>query len=71
MDRGNITVICNLSQSERPLPLPAPSQLLLASSSTVHVNEAAAILPSDTVAIVRTNRTSVDDAGENPLSGSD
>ena len=71
MDRGSITVICNLSQSDRTIPLPAPSRLFLASKSEVQMNEAAAILPSDTVAIVRTNRTSADDAGENPHPGSD
>jgi maltooligosyltrehalose trehalohydrolase len=71
MDRGSITVICNLSQSDRTIPLPAPSRLFLTSKSEVQMNEAAAILPSDTVAIVRTNRTSADDAGENPHPGSD
>jgi maltooligosyltrehalose trehalohydrolase len=71
MDRGSIAVICNLGQSERALSLPAPSQLLLASSNAVQLNEAALILPSDTVAIVRTNRKRVDDAGENPHSDSD
>jgi len=71
MDRGSIAVICNLSQSERALPLSAPSQLILASNSAVTVNEAAVILPSDTVAILRTKRTSLDDAAENPHSGSD
>jgi maltooligosyltrehalose trehalohydrolase len=71
MDRGSIAVICNLGQSERALSLPSPSQLLLASSNAVQLNEAALILPSDTVAIVRTNRNRVDDAGENPHSDSD
>jgi maltooligosyltrehalose trehalohydrolase len=71
MDRGSIAVICNLSQSERVLPLCAPSKLLLASCSAVQLSETAVTLPSDTVAIVRTNRNGVDDAGGNHRSGSD
>jgi maltooligosyltrehalose trehalohydrolase len=70
MDRGSISVICNLSQSERSFPLSAPTQLLLASCSAVHVDEGAVTLPSDSVAILRANRT-VGDAGDNPHFGSD
>jgi maltooligosyltrehalose trehalohydrolase len=62
MDRGSIAVICNLSQSIRLFPLPASSQLLLASSGAVQLKDAAVTLPSDTVAILRTSR--IEDSGE-------
>jgi len=71
MDRGSISVICNLSRSERSFPLSTPTQVLLASCSAVHVNEGAVTLPSDTVAILRVNRTTVGDAGDKPHFGSD
>jgi maltooligosyltrehalose trehalohydrolase len=64
MDRGQIAVISNLSQSERSFELSAPSQLLLASRSAAQVNEADVKLPSDTVVILTTNRTALKDSNE-------
>jgi maltooligosyltrehalose trehalohydrolase len=64
MDRGEIAVICNLSQAERSFALSASSQLLLASRSSVQVNEGALKLPSDTVAILTTNPTALKDSNE-------
>ncbi|MGO9434515.1 MAG: malto-oligosyltrehalose trehalohydrolase [Terracidiphilus sp.] len=62
MDRGTISVICNLSQSDRSFPLPASSQLLLASSSSIEMSESTMTLPSDTVAIVKTSSTKLEQA---------
>jgi hypothetical protein len=61
MDRGSIAVLCNLAESEQSLPLSSSSELVLASSNEVRIEDAKITLPSDTVAILRTNRAAGDD----------
>jgi maltooligosyltrehalose trehalohydrolase len=61
MDRGSIAVLCNLAESEQSLPLPSSSELVLASSNDIRIEDAKITLPPDTVAILRTNRAAGDD----------
>ncbi len=51
MRRNGISVLCNLSTEERLLPLSGPAQLLLA-SGTCRLDDVAAVVAPETVAIV-------------------
>ncbi len=61
MDRGSIAVLCNLAESGQSLPLPSSSELVLASSSEIRIEDDKITLPPDTVAILRMNRAAGDD----------
>lgn len=54
VERGSITVLCNLGESVCSFPFAAPGQVLLASDRNASVEGSKLILPSDSVAIVRT-----------------
>ena len=53
LQRGDITVVCNLAETERRLPISADSQMLLASKLAARVENSELILPPNSVAIVR------------------
>ena len=52
--RGAITVICNLDQSQRPFLVPEGGLLVLGSRDGLPVQNGTAILPADTVVVIRT-----------------
>jgi maltooligosyltrehalose trehalohydrolase len=54
VQRGSISVLCNLGESARSFPIPTQAQVLLASDRNASVEGSKLILPSDSVAIVRT-----------------
>jgi maltooligosyltrehalose trehalohydrolase len=53
MDRGSITVLCNLGSSSRSFSLSDSSKLLLASPGEIAVSGSQIELPSDAVAVIR------------------
>jgi maltooligosyltrehalose trehalohydrolase len=55
VERGSITVLCNLNQTEHTFPTPASARLILASRSEVSIKDAILKLPSDSVAVLRAN----------------
>jgi maltooligosyltrehalose trehalohydrolase len=55
MERGDIHVICNLSDSERMLPVPKGSHLILASRPDLTLLDEELRLTSDSVAVIKTS----------------
>jgi len=51
MERGNVTVICNLSKDELRVPMPQGKRLILNSHANVRERDGQAYLPKDSVAI--------------------
>jgi len=58
VQRGSITILCNLGESAHSFPFAAKGQVLLASDRNASVEGSKLILPSDSVAIVRTESES-------------
>jgi maltooligosyltrehalose trehalohydrolase len=58
VQRGSITILCNLGESAHSFPFAAKGQVLLASDRNASVERSKLILPSDSVAIVRTESES-------------
>lgn len=54
MERGSISVLCNLGTSEHTFSLPKGAEVVLVSRGRVSAWEGTIVLPSDTIAIVRT-----------------
>lgn len=52
MERGTISVLCNLGAQECSLPVPQSSSLELASRASIRLGDGAIRLPSDSVAVV-------------------
>ena len=53
LQRGDITVLCSLAETERRLPICADSQVLLASKLPVTVEDHELLLPPNSVAVLR------------------
>jgi maltooligosyltrehalose trehalohydrolase len=53
MERGTITLICNLGEQEQRFPALQPSSVVLASRSEIEIDEHAVNLPPDTIAVLR------------------
>jgi maltooligosyltrehalose trehalohydrolase len=51
MERGEVTVRCNLGKDELRVPVPAASRLALCSHGNIAVNNGEVILPRDSVAV--------------------
>ncbi len=56
MQRGPITVICNLGDGDHSFTLPKGGEVILASREGVSMQKDAVALPADTIAIVRTKK---------------
>lgn len=52
MERGAVTVACNLGKTNRPFSMAAGSRVILASSAGLQVKDGSVTLPPDTVAVV-------------------
>ena len=52
MERGAVTVACNLAQSSRALAVPDRGKLILASNLDVKIDAGKIALPPDSVAII-------------------
>jgi len=52
MDRGSLSVFCNLGSSAQQLALSSPAHLILASPSEVQLSDDSIVLPPDSVAVV-------------------
>jgi maltooligosyltrehalose trehalohydrolase len=53
IDRGSVTLICNLGESNYPVSLPEDSEIVLVSHGVVPARAANLALPPDSVAIIR------------------
>jgi maltooligosyltrehalose trehalohydrolase len=55
MERGEITVICNLSETSQRLPLQSGSRIILSSNAAVPLQDGSAMVPANSVAIFSRN----------------
>jgi len=53
MQRGDVTVTCNLGETERWFPVPPDGQIVLGSRGITLVNDGVATLPPDTVIVIK------------------
>ncbi|HUN86736.1 MAG TPA: malto-oligosyltrehalose trehalohydrolase [Terracidiphilus sp.] len=53
MERGNVTLIFNLSDQAGRFPLPGSSRMILSSPAEVHTETASVFLPPDSVAVLK------------------
>jgi maltooligosyltrehalose trehalohydrolase len=59
MERGAVTVICNLGEERMEFENPKRIPLVMASRSDVKTAKSAVVLPPDTLAILSTEKTSI------------
>jgi maltooligosyltrehalose trehalohydrolase len=53
LQRGAISVVCNLNSERQEAPLPSPAEILLSSSPDCAASERAVALPPDSIAILK------------------